>query len=101
MSRRNRGWSAVLILSVVLMAAPAGAAQQRRAQPARDGWTWLPQLWHAVVERVVPLAWKDQLGPGMDPNGLPSKPDPQGGPTTSWPAPGSCPLALALLCYPI
>jgi hypothetical protein len=74
---RRRLCSAALILLITLAAMPAGAAQQMRVQPARDAWSWLPQLWRAAIERVVPVAWLEKLGPEMDPNGLTGTPDPR------------------------
>ncbi len=75
--------SAALVLSMVLVAMPAGAAQPRRARPATatDAWSWLPQLWRTALERVVSVARQVDLGPGMDPDGLSAAPGlaPQGG----------------------
>jgi hypothetical protein len=82
---RRRLCSAALVLSLVLAMAlaaiPAGAVQPRRARPATDAWSWLPQLWRAAIERVVSMARQGDLGPGMDPNGLSAAPGPapQGG----------------------
>lgn len=79
---RRRLCSAALILLIALAAVPAGAAQQPRVQPARDAWSWLPQLWRAAIERFAPVAWLEKLGPGMDPDGLTgtSNPPPDLGP---------------------
>lgn len=79
MARRN-GWCiAALILSMMLAVAPAGAAQPQRAHPATDAWTWLPELWRMVIERVAPEAWQTKLGPDMDPDGLTATPAPPSG----------------------
>jgi hypothetical protein len=74
---RRRLCSAALILLIALAAMPAGAAQQMRVQTARDAWSWLTQLWRVAIERVVPVAWLEKLGPGMDPDGLSGTPDPR------------------------
>jgi hypothetical protein len=76
MARRNRRCVAILILSLMLSVAPAGAAQPHGAQPAPHAWTWLPQLWERVIERVVPQTWRIKLGPDMDPDGLTATPPP-------------------------
>jgi hypothetical protein len=73
---RRRLCKAALILLIILAAVPAGASQQPPAQQASDAWSWLPQLWRAAIERVVPVAWLEKLGPGMDPDGLTGAPNP-------------------------
>jgi hypothetical protein len=74
---RRRLRKAALVLLIVLAAVPAKAAQPPRVRPATDAWSWLPQLWRAAIERVVPAAWLEKLGPGMDPDGLTGAPDPR------------------------
>ncbi|HEV7504952.1 MAG TPA: hypothetical protein VGS07_08580 [Thermoanaerobaculia bacterium] len=73
---RRRLCSAALILLIVLAAMPAGAAQRQRVRTATDTWGWLPQLWRAAIQRLVPGSWLEKLGPGMDPDGLSGSPDP-------------------------